>query len=240
MNYMIMKENNINDVLFQQYIPEMALIVYRNNETGNLYIESHKINVDGRMLAGNPLTLKCIAELVESFSVEQGSVPHGIVPENMLYFDTRKGHERYLWWNPPRQRLMFFSSNLNIKDGEYYLPGIIYDTNGENLDVYAFKGKNPEVESRLFKAPLFNVTGQNVCLGSAKIKFPDNPAFSDYIEYWEKKCWLSEFSHLGGSVNPTKSNLVAVTKKMKESFDNNELIPLKKDRKILTLKDIMK
>jgi len=235
-----MKSNKVNDMLFQEYIPEMTLAVYKNNKTGDVYIESHKINAVGRMLAGCPLTLKCITELVESLSVEQGTVPHGIVPENLIYFDTRKGHERYLWWNPPQKRMMFFSKSLNIEDGEYHLPEIIYDTNGENLDVYAFKGEKPEAETKLFKAPLFNVTGQKVCLGNAKIKFPDNPTFSDYIHYWEKKFWLTEFSHLGGNNNPTKNNLVTVTKKMAESFDYDELVPLKKDNKILTLKDLLK
>ena len=235
-----MKSNELTDMLHQQQLPFMALTVYKNSQTGDVYIESHKINVEGRMLAGCPLTLKCITELVESLSVEQGTVPHGIVPENLIYFDTRKGHERYLWWNPPCSRIMFFSKSLNIEDGEYHLPGIIYDTNGENLDVYAFKGEKPDLGSKLFKAPLFNVTGQKVCLGNAKIKFPDNPTFSDYIHYWEKKFWLTEFSHLGGNINPTKSNLVTVTKNMTESFDYNELIPLKKGKKILTLKDILK
>ena len=240
MNCTIMKRNELNDIVFGQQIPEMALVVYKNNQTGSIYIESHKINAGGQMLAGCPLTLKCITELVESFSVEQGTVPHGIVPENLLYFDTRKGHERYVWYNPPGKRMMFFSKSLNIEDGEYHLPGIIYDTGGENLDVYTFKGEKPEAESKLFKAPLFNVTEQKVCLGNAKIKFPDNPTFSAYIEYWEKKFWLTEFSHLGGSQNPTKSNLVAVTKKMTESFDYNELVPVKKNKKTHTLKDILK
>jgi len=240
MNYTNMRSNELNDILHEQHIPEMALIVYKSNKTGNIYIESHKIDAGGRMLAGCPLTLKCITELVESFSVEQGTVPHGTVPENLIYFNTGKGHERYLWWNPPGKRMMFFSQSLNIEDGEYHLPGIIYDTNGENLDVYAFKGKKPDMESRLFKTPLFNVTGGKVCLGNAKIKFPDNLTFSAYIEYWEKKFWLSEFSHLGGSLNPTKSNLVTVTKKSGKSFDYNELVPFKKDRKIRILKDLLK
>ncbi|MDR1116119.1 MAG: hypothetical protein LBL33_08260 [Tannerella sp.] len=51
--------------------------------------ESHRIGEQGRMLAGRPpLTLKCIEELVESFSVEEGNTPHGRVPGNMLYADT--------------------------------------------------------------------------------------------------------------------------------------------------------
>ena len=235
-----MKRNEINDIIRQQQIPKMALVVYKNNETNSIYIESHRINANGRMLAGCPLTLKCITELVETFSVEQASVPHGEIPANLLYFDTGKGHERYVWYNPPQKRMMYFSRNLNIEDGEYYLPGIIYDTDGENLNVYAFKGKKPEPETKLFIVPLFNVTGAKVCIGSAKIKFPDNPTFSDFIQYWEKKFWLTEFSHLGGSLNPTKSNLVTVTKKMTESFDYNELIPIKKNKKTFTLKDILK
>jgi PRTRC genetic system protein B len=192
------------------------------------------------MLAGHPLTLKCITELVESFSAEQSNIPQGKIPDNLLYSDTRKGHERYVWYNPPQKRMMFFNRNLNIEDGEYCLPGIIYDTGGEHLDVYAFKEENPDLESKLYKAPLFNVTGQKVCLGNAKINFPDNPTFGDYIMYWEKKFWLSEFSHLGGSTNPTKNNLVTVTKNSVESFDYNHLIPFKKEDKILTLKDLLK
>jgi PRTRC genetic system protein B len=189
--------NRLNDILEQWQVPEMALVVYRNNKTGSVYIESHRIDKKGRMLAGRPLTLKCIAELAESFSAEQGNAPHGRIPETVLYSDTGKGRERYLWYNPPGKRMMFFLKSLNIEDGRYHLPGIIYDTDGERLDVYACKEAKPAADSILYKAPLFNVTGQKVCLGNAKIHFPDNPTFDDYIAYWEKKFWLSEFSHLG-------------------------------------------
>jgi PRTRC genetic system protein B len=232
--------NKLNDILEQRQVPEMALVVYKNDKTGSAYIESHRINEKGRILAGRPLTLKCITELVESFSIEQGTAPHGRIPENLLYSDTRKGHERYVWYNPPGKRMMFFSKSLNIQDGEYRLPGIIYDADGERLDVYAFTEEKPETESILYKTPLFNVTGEKVCLGNAKINFPDNPTFSVYIEYWEKKFWLTEFSHLGGNTNPTKNNLVMVTKNSTELFDHNELIPFEKQGKPLTLNDLLK
>jgi hypothetical protein len=111
---------------------------------------------------------------------------------------------------------------------------------GKHLNVYAFTDEKPEANSILYKAPLFNVTGQKICLGNAKINFPDNPTFDDYIVYWEKKFWLSEFSHLGESINPTKSNLVTVTKNSVESFDYNQLIPFKEEDKTLTLKDLLK
>jgi PRTRC genetic system protein B len=158
----------------------------------------------------------------------------------MLYADTRNGHERYVWYSPSGKRMMFLSKSLAVRDGECPLPGIIYDTDGERLDVYAFKDEKPESGSLLYKAPLFNVTGQKVCLGNVKIKFPDNPDFDSYITYWERKFWLSEFSHLGGSLNPTKNNLVTVTKNSAESFDFNELIPFEKNGKQLTLNSLLK
>ena len=47
---------------------------------------------------------------------------------------------------------------------------------------------------------------------------------------------MSEFSHLGGSCNPTKSNLVIVTENARDkSFDEEELKPIN-----MKLKDILK
>lgn len=55
------------------------------------------------------------------------------------------------------------------------------------------------------------------------------------LEYWEKRFWLTEFSHLGGNVNPTVSNLVIVTENIRnDPFDMNELKPMNKK-----LKDIL-
>jgi hypothetical protein len=82
--------NKLNDMLFQQQIPQMALVVYKNSQIEGIYIESHRINEHGRMLAGRPLTLKCITELVESLSVEQGNIPHDIVPDNLLFSSNTK------------------------------------------------------------------------------------------------------------------------------------------------------
>ena len=62
-------------------------------------------------------------------------------------------------------------------------------------------------------------------------------SYENLLEYWEKKFWLTEFSHLGGGGNPTKSNLVLVTKAAKDKpFDLEELKPLRN----LKLKDILK
>ena len=67
------------------------------------------------------------------------------------------------------------------------------------------------------------------------MKKPENMDFHALLEYWEKRFWLSEFSHLGGSENPTRGNLVLVTEQARErSFNNDELKPANKQ-----LKDIL-
>ena len=48
--------------------------------------------------------------------------------------------------------------------------------------------------------------------------------FHEFQEYWEKRFWMSEFSHLGGNRNPTRSNLVSVTEHARNNpFDYSEL-----------------
>lgn len=133
--------------------------------------------------------------------------------------------------------MMFFKESLGIESAEYNIPGVVYDAGGHGMRIYAYIDKKITPETPLYAAPFFNVTGANVCLGNAKIDKPKNLTYSSLLEYWEKKFWLTEFSHLGGGGNPTKSNLVLVTKAaMNKPFDLNELKPINK----LKLKDILK
>ena len=152
----------------------------------------------------------------------------------MLWCDTRKGHERYIWYNPPGKRKMFFAGSLNIPDGTFHVPGVIYKVSGDRLDIFSYKGEKPAENSPLFLAPFFNVTGSSACLGNAVLPPPEDMTFSKLLEYWEKRFWLSEFSHLGGNRNPTGSNLVSVTEKARANpFDENELNPMNKQLKDL-------
>lgn len=226
--------DNVENRLSQNLIPFVALIGYKGEENceDDSYFECHEIDKDGVMRAGVPLSIDCISEVASSFSVEQSIVPHGVVPSNMMFFDNRVGHERYIWYNPPRKRMMFFKDDLCIENGEYFVPGVIYEVNGKgNLNIYAFKGNKPS--KVLFCAPFFNVSNGSVCLGNAKLDYPDSPSFYDYMDYWEKKFWLSEFSHLG--TNSVKGNLVLVTKNSKEKkFDVDVLLPMN-----ITLQDLL-
>ncbi|WP_165045782.1 PRTRC system protein B [Dysgonomonas sp. ZJ709] len=214
------------------YTPRMAIIVYATKDK-DYYLESRSIHASGTMGSAVPLTKNCIAEIAKLFSEDQAVTPHGNIPKNMLFADNRIGYQRYIWFNPPEKRKMFFAKSLAIPDEEYHIPGIIYVVEEDRLNLYAFKGKYPKNE--LYVAPFLNTTNGSVCLGSAKLNYPNNPTYADFIAYWEKKFWLTEFTHLGGSENPTKNNLITIIKSSVDSFDMKELLPSGKK-----LKDLLK
>ena len=231
--------NELTKKMQEIMVPKAALIAYEYREstytTGKNYLELRPINQAGRMEAGIPVTYEFMNALVESYSDERQNVPHGRMPSNMLWCDSRKGHEKYIWYNPPGKRRMFFKDSLNIKDGVFHLPGVVYIIENERMTIFAYKGRTPEEDTPLYLAPFFNVTRGSVCLGSSTLKKPENMDFHALLEYWEKRFWLSEFSHLGGSENPTRGNLVLVTEQARErSFNNDELKPANKQ-----LKDIL-
>lgn len=223
--------------------PRAALIVYaeendnHSTDDDGYFIEVRDIDENGTMGEGRPVTVEFMNELVRGYSESHSVTPYGRIPSNLLWFDPRKGSEKYIWYNPPQKRMMFFHDILKIESVEYNLPGVIYEAGENRLNVYAYTDVELTDNSDLFAAPFFNVTGASVCLGSAKIEKPKDLTYTNLLEYWEKRFWLTEFSHLGGGGNPTKSNLVLVTKAAKDKpFDLDELQPLKK----LKLKDILR
>ena len=210
--------NELTQNIQKMMVPKAAIIAYkyedRRNSDTRYFIELRPIGKSGQMGAGIPVTYEFMNTLLESYTEEMSGIPAGRVPENMLACNPRKGQEEYIWYNPPGKRQMFFHKDLNIQDGMFNLPGIVYHVRNGSMDVFAFKGKRPMETTPLFRAPFFNVTGSSVCLGSSSLEKPQNPTFLSLLEYWEKRFWLTEFSHLGGNVNPTVSNLVIVTENM--------------------------
>lgn len=217
--------------------PHAALIAYSSDCDGSYFLELRSIDEEGNMSEGRPVTVDFINELISGYSERHGCTPHGSVPSNLLWCDTRKGIEKYVWYNPPQKRMMFFKESLNLENAEYNLPGLIYEVNNEHLNIYAYIDPDLTSDSKLYAAPFFNVTASSVCLGSAKISKPSVLTYDRLIEYWEKKFWLTEFSHLGSRGNPTKNNLILVTKAAKNApFNLKELMPLQN----MKLKDILK
>lgn len=98
----------------------------------------------------------------------------------MLLCDSRKGRERYIWYNPPQKRKMYFQDGLHITNGTFNVPGVIYVVERECMDIHAFKGTIPEERTELYLAPFFNVTGADVCLGNSSLKKPRTWIFRNF------------------------------------------------------------
>ncbi len=218
--------------------PVVALIAYKMDDDykgkKDFFVEARRIDRDGRMAEARPVTYDLMNELASGYSEVHNEVPHGILPPNMLYADTRKGCEKYVWYNLPQRKMHYFSKNLAIDNGEYNVPGMVYVTENGKLQVFSFKGTKCCADTPLFRAPFFN-TGSDgdVCLGSGKAAMPSDPSFKDVLEHWEKKFWLTEFSGLHGG-NPTTENLVLVTQASKDApFDEGKLKPVNKKVKDL-------
>ena len=226
--------NELTQKLRTVFAPKAALIAYEYGPGyhKDYYLELRPINDKGKMGAGTPVTQEFMNEIASSYTDITSQMPHGILPENLLFADTRKGQEKYIWFNPPGKRQMFFHKGLNIENGEYHLPGLLYIVSDNRMSMYAFKGKKPGENTELFLAPFFNVSSQSVCLGSSLLEKPQSPSFKQLLEYWEKRFWLSVFSHLSSEGNPTEHNLVRVLENAaKAPFDMNELKPAKRKLK---------
>lgn len=91
--------NELTKKLQQVMVPKAALIAYEYSDGryghGTYYLELHPINDRGRMEAAVPVTYEFMDSLVEYYTDNRQDVPHGKIPANMLWCDTRKGHERY-------------------------------------------------------------------------------------------------------------------------------------------------
>lgn len=92
--------------------PRAVLVAYECETAGysipRSYLELRPVNEKGRMGAGIPVTYEFMNSLVESYTESMSGIPHGRIPGNMLLCDSRKGRERYIWYNPPQKRKMYF------------------------------------------------------------------------------------------------------------------------------------
>ena len=209
------------------YQPKAALIVFEKEGHGaDCFIELREIRRDGSMAAARPVSSRFVQDLLAGFSREYRSIPHGPIPGNLLYCDTRRGHEAYIWYNPPCRRNRFFAESLHMEDGTYHVPGTLYAVRDGVLSVYCFAGRKPALDAPLLGVPYFNVYADGkVCMGSARPQIPDTDrlSYEDVLLAWEGAFWNSVDVHTNGSPS-TKANLIETIKKYRDKpFDASEL-----------------
>jgi len=230
--------NKLTKEITRSMHPVAALIAYcSEDEYGRKehYLEFRNIRENGMMGAAKPVSFQFIQSLTERFALKSSSVPHGVIPKEMLFADIRE--EKYIWHRPPCRKFMYFKKELNIPNAAYCIPGLVWMVQREHLFLFAYKSKRLSSNTQLYAAPFFNVNPGNgsVCFGNAKLRKPEILDFENFIKYWENMFFLSEFSHVIGG-NPTKQNLALVIKKSTDVFDHEELKPVEK----LKFKDLLK
>lgn len=236
--------NSLTAALNNTYTPKIAIIVHatddKDEQTTKYYLESHTIDANGKILEGKPLQQETIEQVVGMFFDDRKdrSQLTGYVPENLLSFNPLTGGKyRMVWYRPAEVRFIHFATQLKIKSGKAWVPSIIYSVYGNDLFVYAVKNNTrPKGTTKPFRAPFHNVADDGkVCLGNARVRKPAYNTFEAAMKYWEDLFWLSEFSHLNGASNPTKTDLDKVYRKIiaknptKKWSDMNELKPMKKN-----------
>ena len=230
--------NNLSKKLTDMLTPFLAVIAYKSSYTNEFYLEERKIDSKGKMGAGVPMKEKTIGNIMGALAVDSVGFESGIkgrIPPNLLYCDTTPGNTNLVWYCPPQERHLSFSSTLGIENGLMQVPGLLYVVKDNRFAVYAFKGQKPK--SKLYRAPFMNVDETHVCLGNATINKPEVKTFSNVMEYWENLFWKSEFSHILGE-NPVKGKLATITKECiatGKPFPVEVLIPISQ-----TLNDFMK
>lgn len=214
---------NLTNLLNSRLEATDTLVFYKSTlSNGGCYVEHRPIK-NGVMGAGAPLEVRTLAKImkaVDKFAHDTTSMValHGVIPETLLYASASIDTYKLVWYRKPEKRMMYFTKDLCIPNGEMEVPGLVYSTNGSSLRVFAYKGSKPK--EVLFRAPFFN-TSEHVCLGSARIKQPKEQTYENWMRYWEDMFWKSEFAHILGE-NPIKGNLSIITK---ECISGNKPFP---------------
>lgn len=200
-------------MLTKSHAARLLIVVYSaDDKFSGAYLESHQVDDKGRILEGKPLKQETIQGLVDVFFDEHRNAVKvgGMLPTGLLQFDRLPGGRyKMVWFRPAERRYLYFAPDLKIKSGEAWVPPMVYAADGRSLDVFALaKDSRPTETTALCRAPFHNVSKEgDVCLGSAKVKKPADNTYTSLMKYWEDMFWLSEFTHLTGDENPTKTNI---------------------------------
>jgi PRTRC genetic system protein B len=212
--------NGRTEALSKTYKPELSIVVYKADQSygfygDKYYLEAHQINEQGQLLEGKPLLQETIQGIVDTFYSEQKdkSSLKGVIPENLLIYKPMPAGKYLLaWYRPAAIKFFHFAKPLKLTSGKMWTPNLLYCVDGNDLFVYAMKKDGrPDEKTKLYRAPFHNIYDDGeVCLGNASVKKPSDKTFLSVIKYWEDMFWLSEFSHLNGASNPTKTELKKV------------------------------
>lgn len=179
------------------------LLVFYSSQTGEqrvqVYVEHHEIK-NGEVLAGKPAPRKTIEQLAIAAEKDTPSTAtiRNIVPESLLFHDSRPGKHIVAWYEPAKVRILQFAPKQGYKANyKIPLPPLFFSGNGNELSVWAMKVTGrPTLNTLLFHAPLCNVYDDGkICMGN--IESPGEDDVADLVAAWSFKFWNGLFTAHG-------------------------------------------
>lgn len=215
------------------YINKIWVFYYNDNSNKYEFIEEQDIRYEKNkpfVFNTTPLTLDTVQNLkIMGSSSELNALQFkSVIPKNIIYIKSSPINYRLIWSRLPKKTNLHFDKALGIKNGEYVLPGLIFDYSENSTKIYAYKQKKikSKLEIELFHCPLFNISGSGeLCWGNVKNKTLDFDSFEELIKKVENLFFSGTFTHsshqdniVGTTLNEYWNNPNAVN-----SFNNDVL-----------------
>ena len=206
------------------YHPEKAILIYRKQQNGQqYYVECYDLNADGRPINAHPLSVReasGLAKALQSTEKKEAGflTPKGLMPSSVLHI--RSGNTPFVIWRTPARTVkMLFTAGLELPNGDYPVPALVWKANRSGMSVFAIpENEVPNMETPLFHAPFFNTYERGtVCMGNVALQIPAVCALEDFMAHWEKAFFGSYFSHMMEGHNPVNGNMVQLYRTLHES-----------------------
>jgi PRTRC genetic system protein B len=185
----------------EPFVPVQAIIVYKSAQ--DFYLEVHTINNTSRkgfhFEEGHPLEEDTLMKIFAGLTTKKNQTftKVELLPKGILYNCQVPGNFNIIWYLMKPKRKLIFSKTLKLKDTEVTLPNLIFQWDGEHLNVYCFLGnKPPNSATQLYRSPFKNTSNGRVCLGNAEVNTKTN-SLSELIKSAENAFLGSRFTHDG-------------------------------------------
>ncbi|CAD0002103.1 MULTISPECIES: PRTRC system protein B [Flavobacterium] len=226
------------------YNPVKAFVVYQKDSAEkSIYVEAYDMDKNGCPINAHPLSLKESTQLASTLDTSDELTrkflkPSGMLPKNVLHLNPEQNGSA-IWFTPAQKVSLFFVESLGIKNGEAFVPPLLWKASKNTLYIYAMDTETQiNEQTNLYHAPFFNVyTDGRVCMGTVSVNIKPNCHLEEFILLWEQYFFNSYFSHLIIEKSPIKTNLVQMWQKLVNTEKHFPLKSLLKND--LTIKNIL-
>ena len=118
---------------------QYALVIYGYEKTGyedansiDHYIVKHRIDGEGRLLEGAPLTREVLRKICSLVIPSLQTMEY--LPEKVLAYSPGSA---MLWWIPAGPRRVFFTKETGLRSGIYPLPAMLFLVMNQTLHTWA-------------------------------------------------------------------------------------------------------